>query len=146
VALIQKGDYSYGDSQADIRAELSKYSEYSTRPIHHAADTACGCGSRLFNLDLDDEAGVAVRSCHTCKTEHVIGDGGANLEDAELERCECACGSAAFEITAGLSLFPESEDVQWLYIGCRCPSCGLTACYGDWPNEFDDYRKLLACL
>ena len=40
--------------------------------------------------------------------------------------------------------YDQSEDVRWLYVGCRCPACGLTGCYGDWKNEFIDYRNLLA--
>jgi hypothetical protein len=54
------------------------------------------------------------------------------------------CGGEEFEITVGLHLYDGSDDVKWLYLGCRCPSCGLTATYGDWQNEFIDYRKLLA--
>ncbi len=42
-----------------------------------------------------------------------------------------------------MSLYEGSEDVRWLYVGCRCPACGLTAVYGDWKNEFNGYRDLL---
>lgn len=31
------------------------------------------------------------------------------------------------------------DDVRWLYLGCRCVTCGLTACYGDWKNEYPGY-------
>ena len=50
---------------------------------------------------------------------------------------------ASPEVTAGVLLYDDSEDVRWRYLGCRCPSCGLTACYGDWKNEFEGYRELL---
>jgi len=33
--------------------------------------------------------------------------------------------------------------VKWLYLGCRCVACGLVACYGDWKNEFEDFREFL---
>ena len=49
-----------------------------------------------------------------------------------------------FEITVGVSLYHASQDVRWLYVGCRCPSCGVTGVYGDWKNEYLDYRELLA--
>jgi hypothetical protein len=39
---------------------------------------------------------------------------------AELEKCACPCGGEEFEITIGVSLFEDSEDVRWLYLGCRC--------------------------
>jgi hypothetical protein len=54
------------------------------------------------------------------------------------------CGGEEFEITVGVSLYEGSEDVRSLYIGCRCPGCGLSAVYGDWKNEFNGYRDLLA--
>jgi hypothetical protein len=47
------------------------------------------------------------------------------------------------EITVGVSLYANSEDVRWLYLGCRCPQCGLTAVYGDWKCEFVAYDLLL---
>jgi hypothetical protein len=75
---------------------------------------------------------------------HPIGDSAEYLDDAQLEECECPCGHGSFEITAGVSLYKSSEDVRWFYLGCRCPVCGLIACYGDWKNEFEDYRKLLS--
>lgn len=31
-----------------------------------------------------------------------------------------------------------------LYVGCRCPACGLTGVYGDWKNEHEDHVALLA--
>ena len=79
-----------------------------------------------------------------CMAEHPIGDSNEYLDEAELEECACPCGGKEFEITVGVSLYEESEDVRWLYLGCRCPKCGLTAVYGDWKNEFNGYRDLLA--
>lgn len=144
MALVKRGKYRYGDSQADIRAELSRYSQGNGYPIEHFADAVCPCNSRSFHLRLDDTEGAAVRVCTGCGGEHPIGDGGEYLVDAKLEECECPCGGNTFEITAGVSLYDASEDVRWLYLGCRCPTCGLTACYGDWKNEFENYRVLLS--
>jgi hypothetical protein len=61
-----------------------------------------------------------------------------------LEECACPCGGDAFEIMVGVHLYGDSDDVKWLYLGCRYPACSLTASYGDWKNEFIDYRQLLA--
>jgi len=76
--------------------------------------------------------------------EHPIGDSSEYLKDAELEERACPCGSEEFEITVGVSLYEDSNDVRWLYVGCRCPKCGLTAVYGDWESEFNGYQSLLA--
>jgi hypothetical protein len=144
MALKKRGRYRYGDSQADIRAELVRYGKANAYPAQHFADATCGCGGRLFRLALDEDAGAAVRVCVGCQAEHPIGDSDEFLGEAELGECACPCGGEQFEITAGVSLYEGSEDVRWLYLGCRCPRCGLTAVYGDWKNEFNGFRELLA--
>jgi hypothetical protein len=143
MALKKRGQYRYGDSQADIRDEVLRYSKKNEYKAEHFRDAVCVCGTKIFRLALDDNEGAAVRICTGCKSEHPIGDSGEFLEDAELGECACPCGNEKFEITVGVSLYDGSEDVRWLYLGCRCPKCGLTAVYGDWKNEFEDYRKLL---
>jgi hypothetical protein len=143
MALRKRGKYSYGDGQTDIRAEVLRYSQNAYH-AHHFADCICACGGERFRLSLDDDEGAAVRTCVGCNSDHPIGDSDEYLKDADLEQCSCPCGSEEFEITIGVSLYVGSEDVRWLYIGCRCPACGLTAVYGDWKNEFNGYRDLLA--
>lgn len=144
MALKKRGKYRYGDSQADIHAELLRYSKENTYVAQHFADAICKCGGKVFRLTLDDNEGAAIRVCVACKAEHPIGDSDEYLEDAELEECACPCGNEEFEIAVGVSLYEDSEDVKWLYLGCRCPKCGLTAVYGDWKNEFIGYESLLA--
>jgi hypothetical protein len=144
MTLRKKGKWRYGDSQADIRAEIIRYSKENGYIAEHFADAVCACGGKVFGLLLDDTAGVASRVCITCDAEaHPIGDSAEFMDEAEEEECACPCGEEAFEITVGVSLYADSEDVRWLYLGCRCPACGLTAVYGDWKNEFNGYRELL---
>jgi hypothetical protein len=142
--LEKRGKYRYGDSQADIREEMLRYSKLNDYVAHHFADALCTCGSKVFGLWIDNDEGAAVRKCATCNSEHPIGDSEEYLEEAEIEECACPCGGEKFEITVGVSLYDDSEDVRWLYLGCRCPACGLTAMYGDWKNEFDGYQELLS--
>lgn len=144
MALTKNGKFSYGESQADIRAEIADYANRNGYPAKHFADAACSCGHRSFKLLIDDTEGAAVRECSSCKERHPIGDSADYLADASLEECECPCGSEDFEMTVGVALYDDSEDMRWIYIGCRCPACGLTACYGDWKNEFEGFQKLLA--
>ena len=143
MALRQQGLHSYGDSQSDIRERLLTYSTKNGYVVEHFADAICVCGSRVFRLLLDETEGAAVRICSACSTRHPIGDSEDYLANASLEECECPCGSDCFEITAGVALYSGARGVRWLYIGARCPNCGLTACYGDWKNEFDDYEQLI---
>lgn len=144
MALRKRGKQWYGDSQADIRDEMLRYSKENEYPTQHYADAVCKCGGRVFSLQMDEDAGAAVRKCVGCLEEHPIGDSGEFLDEAELAEYGCLCDEKAFEITVGVSLYDDSEDVKWLYLGCRCPKCGLTGVYGDWKNEFNGYQELLA--
>jgi hypothetical protein len=130
--------------KGDLRSELRRYAARNGYPVHHFADAVCRCGRTRFRLAVDDDAGAAVRTCAACNNTHPIGDSADYLEDASLEECACPCGREEFEITAGVSLYDETDDVRWIYVGCRCPACGLAAVYADWKNEFNDYRLLLA--
>jgi hypothetical protein len=144
MALRRVGEWWYGDSQDDIREVLLGYSQRNGYPATEFADAVCPCGGRLFRLSVDEERGAAVRRCEACSREHPIADSQGFLAGAELQECGCPCGSNLFEITAGVALYQDSEDVRWLYLGCRCPECGLTACYGDWKNEYFGFRELLS--
>ena len=146
MALRKRGRWRYGDSQADIRAEIVRYSKDVGYLAEHFADAVgAQCGGKVFALYLDETEGVASRACIACDAEvHPIGDSAEFMDESEEEECACPCGAEVFEITVGVSLYADSEDVKWLYLGCRCPKCGLTAVYGDWKNEFEGYRELLA--
>jgi hypothetical protein len=143
MALRTEEGYHYGDCQEDVREALIAYSADGDL-AEHFADAVCACGGRLFRLELDENEGVAVRTCTACAATHPIGDSDEFLEEAELEECECACGGEEFEITVGVALYPESDAVKWLFIGCRCPACGLAGCWGDWKNEYEPFSELLA--
>ncbi len=75
-----------------------------------------------------------------------MGDSADYLAGATLEDCACPCGSEVFEITAGVALYKGSEDVRWVFFGCRCVACRLAAVYGDWKSEPGDARAFLANL
>lgn len=144
MALKCRGKNRYGDNQADIREELLRYSKLGGYLVHHFADSVCKCGGRVFQIALDENEGAAVRTCISCLNEHAIGDSDEFLDEAELGQCACPCGAEQFEVTVGVSLYDDSEDIRWMYLGCRCPKCELTAVYGDWKNEFNGYREFLA--
>ncbi len=127
------------------REALERYARGSY-PIHHVAEAVCACRKRTFSLHVDDDVGVAVRTCLACGVAHAMGDSAEYLDEAELDECACPCKSEAFAITVGVSLYADSDDVRWVYIACTCAKCGLAAVYADWKNEFDDYRKFLALV
>lgn len=149
MTLKKRGDHWYGDDAADLRKELSRYSQENEYPIDAFVDVTCHCGSNLFRLFTDEEEGVALRQCGICEDEHLMGDSEAFAADADIGKHECHCDADVFEMTVGVHRYRDAEDrptsaVRWLYIGCRCPSCGLLGCYADWKNEFEDFEQLLA--
>jgi hypothetical protein len=144
MGLRKRGEYWYSDTQVDIRHELTRFGKLNEYIPTQFTDARCHCGGTTFHLRMDEDEGAAARVCTSCGDDHAIGDSDVYLDGAELREHGCACCEEAFEITVGVSLFEGSDDVRWLYIGCRCPVCGLTECCGDWKIEFIDYRKLLA--
>jgi hypothetical protein len=144
MVLRKKGKYAYGDDQADLRKDMEAFALARGYQLDHTADAICVCGGTAFELFLDEDAGVASRVCRACSGEHLIADSADFVDEAECEQSVCVCGETAFEITIGVSLYRESEDVRWLYVGCRCVACDLVGVYGDWKNEFIGYRDLLA--
>lgn len=146
MVLRKIGNSNFGDVPADVRAYLGTYSAKNGYPADHFADAGCRCGSKVFSLQVDEKQGVAIRKCQKCRARHPMGDSAEYLMGASLEECECPCGKGFFEISAGVSLYEDSEDVKWMYLGCRCVACGQVGCYGDWKNEFEGYKKLLAMI
>jgi hypothetical protein len=114
MGLRQRGEYWYGDSQSDIREELARFGTLNGPVPTQFADARCRCGGTTFRLQTDENEGAAVRVCTACASEHPIGDSDEYLEGAELEERVCLCDGDAFEITVGVSLYEETEDVRWL--------------------------------
>ncbi|MCP3061681.1 hypothetical protein LXT21_23110 [Myxococcus sp. K38C18041901] len=132
MALTKKGEYSYGDSRADIRPELERFSKENGYPVERLDELLCPCRHDRLHLLIDETEGAAVQCCVKCEHEVPIGDSEEFLEEAELEQAECPCGNGAFEMVLGTAFYKGTTQSRWVYVGCRCPECGLTACYGDW--------------
>lgn len=143
MALIKKGKWRYGENQSDIQHEIKRYSKSNTYIAEHFLDAVCDCSNTIFHLSVGSNEDVAVRTCCRCRNAHPIGDSQEYLEDSNLEECACPCEAEEFEITCGIALYKNSEDVKWLYLGCRCVKCGLTAIYADWKSESGNYRDFL---
>jgi hypothetical protein len=152
VKVIRKrGKHWYGETIADIREVLSRYGG-KVDPLSVFADATCDCGGRVFSLQVSEEYGEAAWFCKLCHAQYLFHDRNINgyyegHPKADTECCGCPCtkrGASYFEITVGASLYDDSEDVRWLYIGCRCVARGLTACYADWNRVDIPCPKLFA--
>jgi hypothetical protein len=105
MALTRRGERCHGESQADIREELLRYSQDNAHRADYFAESKCACGGRVFQLKLDDNEGAAVRHCIACSQDHhPIGDSADFLDDADLEECACPCGADGLEITVGVEI------------------------------------------
>jgi hypothetical protein len=144
MTLRKKKGYWYGDSHDDLYAEIRRFSELNGYVAEHFANARCSCGADTFRLYTDEEAGVAVRVCGTCENRHYVGDSEEYIDEADLQQSICVCDTEVFQISVGVALYPESSDIRWVYVGCRCPTCSLVGVYGNWKNEFIGYAEFLS--
>ncbi len=144
MTLTKKGDYSYGTSAKDIQTEMAEFSEDNGYPAVRYAQSVCACGNRSFNLESDEDAGVAQRTCAECGVVHFMGDSAEFADDADLGGHVCVCGEDVFELMSGVALYPDSNDVRWYYIGCRCAGCDLVGVFAEWKCEAGNADAFLA--
>ncbi|MDH6593975.1 hypothetical protein M2165_003864 [Variovorax sp. TBS-050B] len=144
--LRKKGRYRYGDGPEDIRTEVERYSKSNAYPATRFAASACACGHHVFSLESDEEAGAARRICTACGHVHLMGDSADYADEAEFGAHSCVCGEEAFELLSGVALYADSNDVRWLYIGCRCTQCSLVGVFADWKSESGDADAFLAAV
>jgi len=134
MALVKKGKYYYGDGVDDLISELESYSESNKYPIGKTEKVMCkSCGNSLFRLFSDDDETAAVVQCLHCDERQFVRDSEEFL-NKNLDNFECICGNDEFQIAIGLSLYVDTNDVRWVYVGGYCLKCGLVGNYIDW-NE-----------
>jgi ferredoxin-like protein FixX len=145
MTLRKKRNREMGDDHVDLRESMLRWSVGNGYPIERFVDVLCACGADVFQFACDEDAGVAMRTCVTCKAEHVMCDGDEYVEEAdELERRACFCIGESFQGAVGVSLYAGSNDVRWFYLGMRCISCSVLGIYADWKSESGDVNNFLA--
>lgn len=129
----------------DIRAYLEALSADSY-PVHEFRLCACPCGSRIFDLESDDNEGTARRVCRECKAEHFICDSGEYWADAEPEKwgcIQCKKKSEGANVGVVFSLYEGGKAIRWLYIGVRCARCGILGSPAGWKIGYEPSLPLL---
>lgn len=151
MALQRRGDYWFGDSASDIRALLTRHADVGDK-IEVVQDAVCDCGGRVFSVQIDDEYQEAAWFCRACNaqylfhTRRVDGYYGGDPE-ADTECCNCSCterGGSYFEIAVGVTLYQGRQDVDWVFIACRCVACGLTGYLAEWHRIEFPHPELFA--
>lgn len=144
MTISRKSGYWFGTDDSDVQAEIVRYSKLNVYEATHFARAACQCGSDSFKLESDEEAGAARRICAACGESKLMGDSAEYVADANLDNHICVCDHEVFGITSGVALYPDSNDVRWYYIGCRCRACDLIGVFADWKSESGDATVFLA--
>lgn len=114
-------------------------------PARDVALVACKkCRRELFEVQLDDAEGCALRRCVHCKTERLFLDSAEYWDDADPEQALCTCEGETFQCAVGFARTRDAKDVKWVYIGLRCIACGLAGVYADWKIDYSPSLHLLA--
>ena len=94
---------------------------------------------------MEDDEGVARRTCVACKKPHFICDSEENWSaDLKTRKYECVtCRSKSANVGVGFSTHEDRSAVRWLYVGFRCASCGVLGCMVDWKVGYEPSLQLL---
>lgn len=144
MTISRKSGHWFGTDDADIETEIVRYSKLNEYEATRFARAICTCGSASFKLGSDEEAGAARRACTACGESKLMGDSAEYVAAADLDNHTCICDYEDFGITSGVALYPNSNDVHWYYIGCRCRACNLIGVFADWKSESGDADAFLA--
>ncbi len=134
MTIDTSGEFWTGDEPADIREYLEALiRDEGGYAVDEFRLARCGCGSHTFHLHADLDEGAARRTCTECGHDHFVCDSGEYWDECEPEPIHCpACDSPRTNIGVGFSLYDPAGDPRWLYLGLRCPNCGLLGCVADW--------------
>jgi hypothetical protein len=143
MSIDTSGEWWVGTEPADLRAFLEAYAEEGYK-VHQFRLSTCKCGSVEFQLQADDNEGVAQRRCARCMAEHFICDSGEFWGDAEPEKWRCVeCKSEECNIGVGFSQYEDlPTSIKWIYIGVRCVKCGILGCFAGWKVGQDEATHL----
>lgn len=115
---------------ADILKPLNDYATRNGEVVDCWEQLICPCGDSLFQLYSDDNEGGAYCVCPRCRTEHDIENSRNYV--VSLVRNVCSCNSELLEIYVGKSVYPDTTEPKWVYVGGACPRCGVIGVYVDW--------------
>jgi hypothetical protein len=144
LTIDTSGKWWVGSTPEDLDEYLEVYSSdgYKTNAFRLAK---CQCGSTEFELEADDDEGVARRACVACRAAHFICDSEEYWEGASPQKWECVeCKSTTANVGVGFSLYEDDPTgIRWLYVGERCAKCGVLGCFAGWKVAESEALHLL---
>jgi hypothetical protein len=143
VTIDTSGKWWVGNDPEDIREYLAAFTEESY-PMNEFRLARCECDGVAFRVDADADEGSARRTCGSCRRDHFICDSEEYWDDSDPEEWQCIeCGADRANVGVGFSLYDESDDIRWLYLGVRCAQCGVLGCLADWKVGYGPSRQLM---
>ena len=150
MALRREGDYSYGDSAADVWDYFVWWTRNSPEPVKHWRQVVCPCGNAAFAVEGGEEAGQFQRTCTACDTQVVMFEKEFSRRKKwrdDLPLIECICYGEEFEVVGVTAPFMGDQvSAKWFYLGLRCVECGCLGCYADWIPRYNSAEAYLAML
>ncbi len=142
MAIDKSGEFWKGNSIEDIKEYLIAYSE-DQYPVKKVVISKCDkCNCEEFLLEYDQDEGVVKAVCNSCETVKYIADSKEYFEEAEPEEYECLeCKTNYANVAVGLA-YRENGDVKWVYVGIRCPKCGMLGSINDWKINYGPTKEL----
>jgi len=143
MAIDTSKEWWTGTEASDLNEYLRAYSaeNYALDEFRLAI---CDCGINLFHLHYHADEGVARRTCTSCGTKKFIADSEDNWQEVRPKRLKCVhCPCVAFNMGVGFSLYDDKQNIRWIYVGARCPQCGLMGCFAEWKIGYEPSLHLL---
>jgi hypothetical protein len=144
MTIDTSGKWWKGDAPEDLDEYLHAYTEDGDA-ITEFRLARCGCGSVRFQLEVDEDEGVARRTCEACGEKHFICDSEENWTPGlKTKKYKCiTCKSKIANIGVGFALYDGGRAVKWLYVGYRCIQCGVLGAMVDWKVGYEPSLQLL---
>ena len=144
MTIDTSGKWWIGSTPDDLREYLRAYTEDSY-PIEEFRLSQCSCGGVIFLLHVEQDEGIARRTCIQCHGKHWIADSAENYEKGlRLKKFKCiACKSPNTNVGVGFCLTAGKDAVKWVFVGNRCAECGVLGSMVDWKIGYVPSLQLL---
>jgi hypothetical protein len=137
------GKWWTGSTPDDIGEYLQALSS-SSYPTSEFRLSRCQCGGIIFRLEVEQDEGVAKRTCADCGAEHLVCDSAENYEEGtKLKKFKCVCKATLANVGVSFSLYEEGRAVRWLWVGHRCVKCGVLGSMVEWKVGYEPSLQLL---
>ena len=144
MTIDTSGKWWKGSSPLDLDEYLRELGA-ENYPVSQFRLSTCSCEGVRFTLEVEQDEGIAKRTCVNCGAEHFICDSGEYYEPAQqLEKFKCVtCNSEVANVGVGYALYDDGAAVHWLYVGCRCDNCGVLGSMVDWKVGYAPSLQLM---